>query len=1059
MNIQPAKNQPLNAPKNGFSTTASNSVPGTSVTNNTSLTISLESYLENLKKQNSSEATIRNYRSDINQFLEFCKTNQLSPNQKENVDKFEQSQREKQLKDASIRRKTVSISSYLAWVSQASQKLKIEPAKQTNLPTINNIQPKDNQNRDETAGDFVVPIGIEKVLNQYLTTLKYNTISDATIRNYRSDIKQFAFFTKADSVVTLLSLEQLKRFAYSQKEKGLKPTSIQRKLVSITQFALWAQRRKLISGVTSDWSSLALDVIFNKADGPIVVTAPEKTDVAQDVKKKRRKESWLAALILLLLLFGSTIGLYLVQTVQDLRQRAYVDPNQNQQITTTTTTTTTTTDKRTLPFRGRLFSEKTGQQITGSSKASFRLYNNEKEEGEPLWESGVCDVATNPQGIFDILLGGKDESAKGCGNYLTDEIYFGNTNLWLSSTIDGEVLASYMIKTNQYAEDSGLLAGYPIGDPVVKNSVLFMNEYGEILFADQPTFSVPEGDLTLSGDNLYFITEGRGGVFSDSLITAPYAYLGGFDDTALVLQTTDKSENPLMSWIDPTGESLGVIDANGNVGIGTSKPAGLLGLGKNGAYITTQGDDLLFYDETTGALLSLSQLAVDNVGSNYWNQSGSSISYSAGNIGIGTATPEQALNVVGNIQLGIGSSDRYIYFDNGTASNAGIRYNSATSLIEFSNNGTTWEDFGSGKISSVSNSDGTLTISPTTGDVVASLNLSHANSWTGAQTFTTNTNFPNSGIWNSSGNVGIGTSAPNAPLDVRGTGVVARFAGQVVGADAVNTDEFVTLAQLNAIGAPSGIAGQNTYWETNDTLGSEAYTATVRGGLGADVTPGSAGELLYSVSGTSYGTLAAGAADQVLSIDGAGMPSWLDLSSLLIAGNDIDIVGTIIAVQDDLDLSSISASTDLGFSIYDNGGVLGLSLQDATGNIGIGTASPEQKLTAEGNLQLGTTDGTRYIYFDNGTTDNAGIRYNSTTGRLQFSDGGTIWNSFGTGDGTVTSVTNSDGSLTIFPTDGDVIAALNLGNANDWTAQQTFAGNVGINSLTTSAALTFGADT
>ncbi len=40
-----------------------------------------------------------------------------------------------------------------------------------------------------------------------------------------------------------------------------------------------------------------------------------------------------------------------------------------------------------------------------------------------------------------------------------------------------------------------------------------------------------------------------------------------------------------------------------------------------------------------------------------------------------------------------------------------------------------------GAVSSVSNSDGTLTISPTTGAVVASLALAHANTWTGLQTF------------------------------------------------------------------------------------------------------------------------------------------------------------------------------------------------------------------------------------------------------------------------------------------------------------------------------------
>lgn len=45
---------------------------------------------------------------------------------------------------------------------------------------------------------------------------------------------------------------------------------------------------------------------------------------------------------------------------------------------------------------------------------------------------------------------------------------------------------------------------------------------------------------------------------------------------------------------------------------------------------------------------------------------------------------------------------------------------------------------GSGSaISSISNVDGTLTISPTTGAVVASLNLANANTWSGAQTFST----------------------------------------------------------------------------------------------------------------------------------------------------------------------------------------------------------------------------------------------------------------------------------------------------------------------------------
>jgi len=51
----------------------------------------------------------------------------------------------------------------------------------------------------------------------------------------------------------------------------------------------------------------------------------------------------------------------------------------------------------------------------------------------------------------------------------------------------------------------------------------------------------------------------------------------------------------------------------------------------------------------------------------------------------------------------------------------------------------------------------------------------------------------------------------------------------------------------------------------------------------------------------------------------------------------------------------------------------------------------------------------------------------------------------------VTSVSNSDGTLSISPTTGDVVASLNLGNVNDWTGQQTFDGGVisrGANGLT-----------
>lgn len=49
------------------------------------------------------------------------------------------------------------------------------------------------------------------------------------------------------------------------------------------------------------------------------------------------------------------------------------------------------------------------------------------------------------------------------------------------------------------------------------------------------------------------------------------------------------------------------------------------------------------------------------------------------------------------------------------------------------------------------------------------------------------------------------------------------------------------------------------------------------------------------------------------------------------------------------------------------------------------------------------------------------------------------WNTFGSGTGAVSSVSNSDATLTISPTTGAVIASLALAHSNTWTALQGFA--------------------
>jgi hypothetical protein len=162
---------------------------------------------------------------------------------------------------------------------------------------------------------------------------------------------------------------------------------------------------------------------------------------------------------------------------------------------------------------------------------------------------------------------------------------------------------------------------------------------------------------------------------------------------------------------------------------------------------------------------------------------------------------------------------------------------------------------------------------------------------------------------------------------------------------------------------------------------------------------------------------------------------------------------------------AISGSTN-GFLLYANSGVLGnisLSTLLATPPA-IGGTTPAAgsftTLSASGAASLATiTSGTW-----NGSV--IGLAFGGTNNALTASNGGVVWSdasklnilagtvtagqcllsgssaapSWGScsGAAAVSSVANSDGTLTVSPTTGAVIASLALGHANTWTAAQTF---------------------
>ncbi|HPS77226.1 MAG TPA: hypothetical protein PLS53_03625, partial [Thermoanaerobaculaceae bacterium] len=103
------------------------------------------------------------------------------------------------------------------------------------------------------------------------------------------------------------------------------------------------------------------------------------------------------------------------------------------------------------------------------------------------------------------------------------------------------------------------------------------------------------------------------------------------------------------------------------------------------------------------------------------------------------------------------------------------------------------------------------------------LNLSNANSWSGAQTFGASTNFPGSGIWDSTGKVGIGVNSGLIfPLSIKATQGIAQLltTGSTNGSVLELRNDAPSRTYLGAINfaRPAGITGQIGYLETDTML-------------------------------------------------------------------------------------------------------------------------------------------------------------------------------------------------------------------------------------------------
>jgi excisionase family DNA binding protein len=224
-------------------------------------------------------------------------------------------------------------------------------------------------------------------------------------------------------------------------------------------------------------------------------------------------------------------------------------------------------------------------------------------------------------------------------------------------------------------------------------------------------------------------------------------------------------------------------------------------------------------------------------------------------------------------------------------------------------------------------------------------------------------------------NIQTGASATVLPLRVRAGAVeaIAADAAGKIGIGITNPD-----GTLHVHTATAGTITPKTY---ADDFVIETNT---HGGM-TILTPASSGAY-FAFGSPTYGEFYAGlittqsSTNLSIKSGGATRAEW-GSSALDFAA----AYGLTTPVDTDLTLSN----TGTGDIILSPGS-----------QVGIGTTSPEEKLTVIGNVQLGITDATRYVLFDDGdASSNPGIRFETTTDKVQFSHDGTTWNDMSTGGG------------------------------------------------------------